>query len=218
MAPICRARQTWAADEADLRHVPELKRLRISSINSIEVDRDLLDVIADDARLMPHLHLSLQSGDDMILKRMKRRHSRPTPSNSARRCGGCGRTSRSAPISSRDFRPRPKRCSRVRRIWSRNAISHSCTCFPTRRARARRPRGCRRSRASDQGTRAAFARDGEAALEAAGVGGRRDAAGADRERQAGADRAFSAGRDRGEMPGAVQALTMTGHDGARLTV
>ncbi|MCS3444762.1 MULTISPECIES: tRNA (N(6)-L-threonylcarbamoyladenosine(37)-C(2))-methylthiotransferase MtaB [Bradyrhizobium] len=59
-----------------LRHVHELKRLRISSIDSIEADRDLLDVIADDARLMPHLHLSLQSGDDMILKRMKRRHLR----------------------------------------------------------------------------------------------------------------------------------------------
>ncbi|MDA9489829.1 tRNA (N(6)-L-threonylcarbamoyladenosine(37)-C(2))-methylthiotransferase MtaB [Bradyrhizobium sp. CCBAU 11361] len=59
-----------------LRHVPELKRLRISSIDSIEADDDLLDAIADDARLMPHLHLSLQSGDDMILKRMKRRHLR----------------------------------------------------------------------------------------------------------------------------------------------
>src|SRR6476646_9944953 len=59
-----------------LRHVPELRRLRISSIDQVEVDRDLLDVIADDARLMPHLHLSLQSGDDLILKRMKRRHSR----------------------------------------------------------------------------------------------------------------------------------------------
>ncbi|MCK1744705.1 tRNA (N(6)-L-threonylcarbamoyladenosine(37)-C(2))-methylthiotransferase MtaB [Bradyrhizobium sp. 139] len=59
-----------------LRHVPELRRLRISSIDSIEADNDLLDAIADDARLMPHLHLSLQSGDDMILKRMKRRHSR----------------------------------------------------------------------------------------------------------------------------------------------
>jgi threonylcarbamoyladenosine tRNA methylthiotransferase MtaB len=59
-----------------LRHVPDLKRLRISSIDSIEADRDLLDVIADHPRLMPHLHLSLQSGDDMILKRMKRRHSR----------------------------------------------------------------------------------------------------------------------------------------------
>lgn len=59
-----------------LRHVPELRRLRISSIDSIEADADLLDAIADDSRLMPHLHLSLQSGDDMVLKRMKRRHSR----------------------------------------------------------------------------------------------------------------------------------------------
>jgi threonylcarbamoyladenosine tRNA methylthiotransferase MtaB len=59
-----------------LKHVPELKRLRLSSIDSMEVDRDLLDVIAGDVRLMPHLHLSLQSGDDLILKRMKRRHSR----------------------------------------------------------------------------------------------------------------------------------------------
>ena len=59
-----------------LREVPELARLRISSVDSIEVDRDLLDVIAGDERLMPHLHLSLQSGDDLILKRMKRRHSR----------------------------------------------------------------------------------------------------------------------------------------------
>jgi threonylcarbamoyladenosine tRNA methylthiotransferase MtaB len=59
-----------------LRHVPEMRRLRISSIDSIEADRDLLDAIANEERLMPHLHLSLQSGDDMILKRMKRRHSR----------------------------------------------------------------------------------------------------------------------------------------------
>jgi threonylcarbamoyladenosine tRNA methylthiotransferase MtaB len=59
-----------------LRHVPELKRLRISSVDSIEVDSDLFDVIAGDDRLMPHLHLSLQSGDDLVLKRMKRRHLR----------------------------------------------------------------------------------------------------------------------------------------------
>ncbi len=59
-----------------LKHVSELRRLRISSIDSIEADRDLLDVLATDERLMPHLHLSLQAGDDMILKRMKRRHSR----------------------------------------------------------------------------------------------------------------------------------------------
>ena len=59
-----------------LRHVPELNRLRISSIDQVEVDTDLLDVIAGEERLMPHLHLSLQSGDDLILKRMKRRHAR----------------------------------------------------------------------------------------------------------------------------------------------
>jgi threonylcarbamoyladenosine tRNA methylthiotransferase MtaB len=59
-----------------LKHVPELERLRLSSIDSVEADPDLLDVIAGEPRLMPHLHLSLQAGDDMILKRMKRRHSR----------------------------------------------------------------------------------------------------------------------------------------------
>jgi threonylcarbamoyladenosine tRNA methylthiotransferase MtaB len=59
-----------------LKHVPELKRLRLSSIDSVEADRDLLDAIASEDRLMPHLHLSLQAGDDLILKRMKRRHSR----------------------------------------------------------------------------------------------------------------------------------------------
>ena len=59
-----------------LKHVPELKRLRLSSIDSVEADCDLLDAFASDERLMPHLHLSLQSGDDLILKRMKRRHLR----------------------------------------------------------------------------------------------------------------------------------------------
>jgi threonylcarbamoyladenosine tRNA methylthiotransferase MtaB len=59
-----------------LKHVPELERLRLSSIDSVEADDELLDAIAGDARLMPHLHLSLQSGSDLILKRMKRRHSR----------------------------------------------------------------------------------------------------------------------------------------------
>ena len=56
--------------------VPELKRLRLSSINSIEADAALLKAIAEEERLMPHLHLSLQAGDDLTLKRMKRRHSR----------------------------------------------------------------------------------------------------------------------------------------------
>ncbi|MGR3628100.1 MAG: tRNA (N(6)-L-threonylcarbamoyladenosine(37)-C(2))-methylthiotransferase MtaB [Sulfitobacter sp.] len=59
-----------------LRLVPDLPRLRISSIDSIEVDESLMQAIATEPRLMPHLHLSLQHGDDMILKRMKRRHLR----------------------------------------------------------------------------------------------------------------------------------------------
>ena len=59
-----------------LKHVPELPRLRLSSIDSVEADHDLIDAIACEERLMPHLHLSLQAGDDLILKRMKRRHAR----------------------------------------------------------------------------------------------------------------------------------------------
>ncbi len=59
-----------------LKLVPDLKRLRISSIDSIEVDPALMEAIATEPRLMPHLHLSLQHGDDLILKRMKRRHLR----------------------------------------------------------------------------------------------------------------------------------------------
>ena len=59
-----------------LHEVPEIARLRLSSIDSVEADADLLDALANEPRLMPHLHLSLQAGDDMILKRMKRRHSR----------------------------------------------------------------------------------------------------------------------------------------------
>ncbi|WP_246663400.1 tRNA (N(6)-L-threonylcarbamoyladenosine(37)-C(2))-methylthiotransferase MtaB [Rhizobium sp. WL3] len=59
-----------------LKQVPEILRLRLSSIDSIEADSHLFDLIADEPRFMPHLHLSLQHGDDMILKRMKRRHSR----------------------------------------------------------------------------------------------------------------------------------------------
>ena len=66
-----------------LKLVPELPRLRLSSINSVEADAGLLAAIAEEERLMPHLHLSLQSGDDLTLKRMKRRHAR---ANSVRFC------------------------------------------------------------------------------------------------------------------------------------
>jgi len=59
-----------------LNEVPDLKRLRLSSIDSIEADEALIELLAGESRIMPHLHLSLQSGDNMILKRMKRRHAR----------------------------------------------------------------------------------------------------------------------------------------------
>ncbi|HUW73339.1 MAG TPA: tRNA (N(6)-L-threonylcarbamoyladenosine(37)-C(2))-methylthiotransferase MtaB [Methyloceanibacter sp.] len=59
-----------------LKLVPELPRLRLSSIDSVEADPDLITAIAEEERLMPHLHLSLQAGDDLTLKRMKRRHAR----------------------------------------------------------------------------------------------------------------------------------------------
>ncbi|MEX0841457.1 MAG: tRNA (N(6)-L-threonylcarbamoyladenosine(37)-C(2))-methylthiotransferase MtaB [Xanthobacteraceae bacterium] len=59
-----------------LKQVPVLDRLRLSSIDSVEADADLFDALATEPRLMPHLHLSLQAGDDLVLKRMKRRHSR----------------------------------------------------------------------------------------------------------------------------------------------
>ncbi len=145
-----------------LRHVPELKRLRISSIDSIEVDRDLLDVIAEDERLMPHLHLSLQSGDDLILKRMKRRHSRS---------------------DAIDF------CAQVRRLRPDIALGADIIAgFPTeteemfaplagsggrmrpdvpacvslfRRVPARRRRGCRRFRARNSRSRQALAGERE---------------------------------------------------------
>jgi threonylcarbamoyladenosine tRNA methylthiotransferase MtaB len=61
---------------AILRAAPGMQRLRLSSIDSIEADDELIEVVTGEPRVMPHLHLSLQSGDDMILKRMKRRHSR----------------------------------------------------------------------------------------------------------------------------------------------
>lgn len=62
--------------ERILRHVPALQRLRLSSLDSIEIDDRLFDIITGEARVMPHVHLSFQAGDDLILKRMKRRHSR----------------------------------------------------------------------------------------------------------------------------------------------
>lgn len=67
LGPLC---QRLLAD------LPQLKRLRLSSLDSIEIDEALMDLVAGEPRLLPHFHLSLQAGDDLVLKRMKRRHSR----------------------------------------------------------------------------------------------------------------------------------------------
>lgn len=203
-----------------LRHVPELKRLRISSIDQVEADRDLLDVIADDIRLMPHLHLSLQSGDDMILKRMKRRHSRQ---------------------DAIDF------CAQVRRLRPDIAFGADIIAgFPTETEEmfarsldlveecdltflhvfpysprpgtpaARMPQvagGAIRERA--RRLRAA----GEAALRrrlAAEIGATRDVL-IESERQGRTEHFLPVAIGGGE-PGVVRRLTMSGHDGARLVV
>ena len=77
MAPTCRASRRWASWCGGCwRWCPELPRLRLSSLDPVEIDDDLWRLIAEEPRLMPHLHLSLQAGDDLILKRMKRRHRR----------------------------------------------------------------------------------------------------------------------------------------------
>jgi threonylcarbamoyladenosine tRNA methylthiotransferase MtaB len=65
--------------------VPDLPRLRLSSLDSVEIDERLFAIITGEPRFMPHLHMSFQSGDDMILKRMKRRHSRDQAIETVRR-------------------------------------------------------------------------------------------------------------------------------------
>ncbi len=128
-----------------LKQVPEIARLRLSSIDSIEVDTHLLDLIADEPRFMPHLHLSLQHGDDMILKRMKRRHLaadalafaqtarrlRPEMSFGADMIAGFPTETAEMAESSA-------------RLAEAMGIAH-LHVFPTARVRARRRRACRSS-------------------------------------------------------------------------
>jgi threonylcarbamoyladenosine tRNA methylthiotransferase MtaB len=77
--------------------VPELPRLRLSSVDPAEVDPDLEELFATEPRLMPHLHLSVQAGDDLVLKRMRRRHLRGDVIRVTDGCARCGRTSPSGP-------------------------------------------------------------------------------------------------------------------------
>ena len=203
-----------------LRHVPELRRLRISSIDSIEADRDLLDVIAEDARLMPHLHLSLQSGDDLILKRMKRRHSRRDAIEF------CARVRRLRPDIALGADIIAGFPTETEEMFSRSlALVEECDLtflhvFPystrpgTPAARMPQVAGeaikerARRLRAS-----------GEAALRkrlGSEIGARRQVL-IESDRQ-GRTEHFLPVAIGGETPGAVQELAIAGHDGARLTL
>ena len=104
-----------------LSAVPELPRLRLSSIDSIEVDSNLMRAVAEQPRLMPHLHLSLQSGDDLVLKRMKRRHLRD---DAIRFCEEAKRLRPDMTLvltSLWGFQPKQMQCSRIPCVWSANA-------------------------------------------------------------------------------------------------
>ena len=84
--------------ERILRHVPDLPRLRLSSLDCIEIDERLFELVTGEPRFMPHLHMSFQAGDDMVLKRMKRRHSRAAGGRDGRSGSRrSGPRSRSAP-------------------------------------------------------------------------------------------------------------------------
>ena len=203
-----------------LRHVPELKRLRISSIDSIEADCDLLDVIAADDRLMPHLHLSLQSGDDLILKRMKRRHSRK---QAVEFCAQVRRLRPDIALGADIIAGFP---TETEEMFKRSlALVEDCDLtflhvFPY----SPRP-GTPAARMPQVRGEAIKERAGRLRAAAAAALRRRLAS------EVGATRhvlieSATQGRTEhfmpvaiaGETPGAVRALTMTGHDGSRLTV
>jgi threonylcarbamoyladenosine tRNA methylthiotransferase MtaB len=201
-----------------LRHVPEVKRLRISSIDSIEVDRDLLDVIADDERLMPHLHLSLQSGDDLILKRMKRRHSR---SQAIAFCAQVRRLRPDIALGADIIAGFP---TETEEMFARSqdlveecdlSLLHVFPYSPRPGTPAARMPQVRGDAIKDRARR--LRATGEVALQrrlAAETGSVRQVL-IESDRQ-GRTEHFLPVAISGEVPGAVRALTVTGHDGARL--
>jgi 2-methylthioadenine synthetase len=203
-----------------LRHIPELKRLRISSIDQVEVDRDLLDVIADDERLMPHLHLSLQSGDDLILKRMKRRHSRE---QAIQFCAQVRRLRPGIALGADIIAGFP---TETEEMFTRSldlveecdlTFLHVFPYSPRPGTPAARMPQVSRGRIKDRAKRLRMA--GEAALRrrlTSEIGATRQVL-IESARQ-GRTEHFLPVAITDEMPGAVRALTITGNDGERLTV
>jgi threonylcarbamoyladenosine tRNA methylthiotransferase MtaB len=203
-----------------LRHVPELKRLRISSIDSIEADRDLLDVIANDERLMPHLHLSLQSGDDLILKRMKRRHSR---SDAIEFCAQVRRLRPDIALGADIITGFPTETEEMF-ARSQDLVDECDLTFLHVFPYSKRP-GTPASRMPQVAGEAIKERakrlraTGEAALRkrlASEIGATRQVL--IESGKQGRTEHFLPVAISGEAPGAVQALTISGSDGARLTV
>jgi threonylcarbamoyladenosine tRNA methylthiotransferase MtaB len=202
-----------------LRHVHELKRLRISSIDSIEADRDLLDVIAGDERLMPHLHLSLQSGDDLILKRMKRRHSR---NDAIEFCAKVRRLRPDIALGADIIAGFP---TETEEMFSRSQdLVEQCGLtflhvFPYSKRPGTPAARMPQVAGSEIKERAKRLRaTGEAALRkrlAAEVGATREVLIESSTR--GRTEHFLPVAISGEMPGPVQAMKIIGHDGARLT-
>jgi threonylcarbamoyladenosine tRNA methylthiotransferase MtaB len=203
-----------------LRHVPELKRLRISSVDSIEVDRDLLDVIAHDERLMPHLHLSLQSGDDLILKRMKRRHSR---GHAIEFCAQLRRLRPDIALGADIIAGFP---TETEDMFARSqdlvqecglTFLHVFPYSPRPGTPAARMPQVRGNEIRERAKR--LRATGEAALQrrlASEVGATRQVL--IESATQGRTEHFVPVAIAGEVPGAVRALTITGNDGARLTV
>jgi threonylcarbamoyladenosine tRNA methylthiotransferase MtaB len=203
-----------------LRHVPELKRLRISSIDQVEVDRDLLEVIADDERLMPHLHLSLQSGDDLILKRMKRRHSRR---EAVQFCAQVRRLRPDIAFGADIIAGFP---TETEEMFKRSldlveecdlTFLHVFPYSPRPGTPAARMPQVAGQRIKDRARR--LRATGEAALQgrlSSEIGATRQVL-IESARQ-GRTEHFLPVAISGETPGAVRALTITGNDGARLTV
>ncbi len=203
-----------------LRHVPELKRLRISSIDQVEADRDLLDVIADDERLMPHLHLSLQSGDDLILKRMKRRHLR---ADAIAFCAQVRRLRPDIALGADIIAGFPTETEEMF-ARSQDLVEECGLTFLHVFPYSKRPGtpAARMPQVAGEAIKARAKRlraTGEAALRkrlAAETGATRQVL--IESGKQGRTEHFLPVAIGGETPGAVRALTMTGHDGARLTV
>jgi threonylcarbamoyladenosine tRNA methylthiotransferase MtaB len=129
---------------AILRDVPELSRLRLSSVDGVEIDDELFDLLAGEARLMPHLHLSLQHGDDLILKRMKRRHSRADAVDLVARLKSLRPDMAIGADIIAASRPRTRPPIRPTFRSLPSLPSSMATSFPIRPAPARPPRACRR--------------------------------------------------------------------------